>query len=138
MVGWVQFQHKVGSSSSSVLIHVEMLDVENVQQQEALGILGVNLIHACFFHHDNYSNFVESLLHCLNRNRILIDMINVMSAFNDVDSRLFPLNLFRKDFVMPSCLIKVGLLRSADAIYKRISSWREGLIDLPLMSIWIC
>ena len=45
--GWMglRFQHAPGAAPSDIIIHVRMLDAENVQQQEAIGILGVNLIH---------------------------------------------------------------------------------------------
>lgn len=121
--GWlgVEFQHKVGAESSSVLIHVEMLDVENVQQQEALGILGVNLIFASFFNFDSCADFVASLFDGLNRNRIKIDMIHVEGkAFENVDSRLYSLELVQKRFCEAIMFDQKGqALRSADAIYKK-------------------
>src|SRR2546430_10511773 len=46
--GWmgVRFQTAPKSEPSEIIIHVRMLDQENVQEQEALGIIGVNLIYA--------------------------------------------------------------------------------------------
>ena len=46
--GWmgVRFQQEPLGSFSDVVIHVRMLDRSNVQQQEALGFVGVNLVHA--------------------------------------------------------------------------------------------
>ena len=52
-----------------------MLDAEAALQQEALGIVGVNLLHGAFFHHHEPEQLVESLLDRLTTGRIEIDMI---------------------------------------------------------------
>ena len=48
--GWIglRFQSQPGGPPNDVLLHINMLDPANVLQQEAIGILGVNLIHAAF------------------------------------------------------------------------------------------
>ena len=48
--GWmgVRFQPEPRSEPSDVIIHVRMLDHQNLQQQEALGIMGVNLVHGAY------------------------------------------------------------------------------------------
>ena len=45
--GWmgISFQHKPKAEPSEIILHLRMLDTENVQQQEALGIIGVNLVY---------------------------------------------------------------------------------------------
>src|SRR5437764_519166 len=45
--GWlgIRFQSEAGAAPSEIFIHVRMLDKENVRQQEALGIIGVNLLY---------------------------------------------------------------------------------------------
>src|SRR4030095_12681328 len=75
--GWmgVKFQSHPRDQDSRVLIHVRMLDRENALQQEALGIVGVNLLYAAFFHFHEPEEFVESLLDGLSTQRIEIDMI---------------------------------------------------------------
>src|SRR6188474_2874788 len=49
--GWmgVKFQSRPRDQDSQIIIHVRMLDGENALQQEALGIVGVNLLHGAFF-----------------------------------------------------------------------------------------
>ncbi len=47
---------------SQIIIHVRMLDVENAAQQEALGIVGVNLIYGACFLHAEPERLLESLL----------------------------------------------------------------------------
>ena len=51
--GWmgVKFQAHPRDEDSQIIIHVRMLDRENDLQQEALGIVGVNLLYGAFFLH---------------------------------------------------------------------------------------
>src|SRR5438132_5636562 len=62
--GWlgIRFQAEPGSAPSEILIHVRMLDKENVRQQEALGVIGVNLIHGAFYSHREPEALIRSLL----------------------------------------------------------------------------
>jgi len=62
--GWmgVKFQSHPRDEASRILIHVRMLDRENALQQEALGSLGVNLLHGAFFHFHEPEQLIESLL----------------------------------------------------------------------------
>src|SRR2546423_3819675 len=52
--GWlgIWFQAAPGTEPSEILIHVRMLDKANIRQQEALGIMGVNLLYGAFYLHD--------------------------------------------------------------------------------------
>src|SRR5437763_11475812 len=49
--GWlgVRFQSEPRSQPSEIIIHVRLLDEANVDQQEALGVIGVNLVHGAFY-----------------------------------------------------------------------------------------
>src|ERR1700722_7640763 len=51
--GWlgIKFQMQPQAHSSEIIIHVNMLDKENIQQQEALGIIGLNLTYGAFYLH---------------------------------------------------------------------------------------
>src|ERR1700704_6557995 len=75
--GWmgVKFQAHPRDEDSQIIIHVRMLDHENSLQQEALGIVGVNLLFGAFFLHHKPEQLVESLLDNLSTQRIEIDMI---------------------------------------------------------------
>lgn len=94
--GWmgVRFQSHPRDEDSQVVLHVRMLDPENALQQEALGIVGVNLVYgACFLHHDP-DQLVESLLDSLTTQRIEIDMIEFSGIeFRYVDNRAMSLRL---------------------------------------------
>ena len=94
--GWmgVKFQAQPHDEPSQIIMHVRMLDVEAALQQEALGIVGVNLLHAAFFQHHEPETLVESLLDRLTTGRIEIDMIELKGIeFRSVDNRLMALKL---------------------------------------------
>ena len=94
--GWmgVKFQTHPRDEDSQVVIHVRMLDHENSLQQEALGIVGVNLLYATFFLHHKPSLMLESLLDNLTTSRIEIDMVEFSGIeFRHVDNRVMSLKL---------------------------------------------
>lgn len=94
--GWmgIRFQTVPGGPYNDVLLHVRMWDKENVLQQQALGIIGVNLIYGAFYYHADPRKLVESLLDNLSADRIEVDMLKLNGpAFQNVDNRLMSLLL---------------------------------------------
>lgn len=94
--GWmgIKFQSRPRDEPSQILMHVRMLDAEASLQQEALGIVGVNLCYAAFFHHHIPEKLIESLLDMLTTGRIEIDMIEFSGIeFRNVDNRVMALKL---------------------------------------------
>ena len=96
--GWIgiRLQLHPGAAPSDVIMHVRMLDDTNAQQSEALGVLGVNLIHGAFFHHDHPEWVVEGLGDGLTPERIEVDLIHFSGPyFEEVENRLMNLHLIR-------------------------------------------
>jgi hypothetical protein len=94
--GWmgIRFQTEPGGPSSDVMLHVRMWDKENVLQQQALGIIGVNLIYGAVYYHKDPRRLVASLLDNLSSDRIEVDMLKLTGpAFHNVDNRLMSLLL---------------------------------------------
>ncbi len=94
--GWmgVRFQAHPNDEPSQIVLHVRMLDEEARLQQEALGVVGVNLLHAAFFERFEPDDLVASLLDQLTVGRIEIDMIQFDGIeFRHVDNRLMALRL---------------------------------------------
>jgi hypothetical protein len=94
--GWMglKFQAHPRDDESQIVLHVRMLDRETSLQQEALGIVGVNLLYGAFFQHHEPEQLVESLLDNLSTERIEIDMIEFSGIeFRHVDNRLMSLKL---------------------------------------------
>jgi len=72
-----------------------MLDNDTLLQQQAVGILGTNLIYACYKYAHNAELLVESLMDSLN-GRIAIDMIRITGPdFPDLDNRWLSLMLVK-------------------------------------------
>jgi hypothetical protein len=94
--GWmgIQFQAAPGEEPSRIVLHVRMLDAEAAQQQEALGIVGVNLVHGASFLHDEPERLLRALLDGLSTQRIEIDLIDFSGGrFRAVDNRVMSLRL---------------------------------------------
>ncbi len=94
--GWlgIRFQAHPCQRPCEIIIHVRMLDAETVREQEAIGIVGVNLIHAAYYRHTSPVNLIGSLMDGLTRQRIEVDMIRFSGpAFAAVDNRLMALQL---------------------------------------------
>jgi hypothetical protein len=94
--GWMglKFQTHPRDDESQIVLHVRMRDRETNLQQEALGIVGVNLLYGAFFQHHEPDQLVESLLDNLSTERIEIDMIEFSGIeFRHVDNRLMSLKL---------------------------------------------
>jgi hypothetical protein len=94
--GWlgIRFQTEPGGPPSEIVLHVRMWDKENVLQQDALGIVGTNLVYGAFYYRDDPKKFTESLLDNLSTDRIEVDMLKFNGpAFKHVDNRLMSLQL---------------------------------------------
>ena len=93
--GWlgVRFQAEKRSDPSQIIIHVRMLDETNVDQQEALGVIGVNLLYGAFYYREA-EKLISSLQENLAPGRIEVDMIKFSGpAFCNIDNRLMSLQL---------------------------------------------
>ena len=94
--GWlgIRFQTAPRGEPSDILIHVRLHDKESVREQEALGVLGVNLVYGAFHHHADPEALIGSLLDSLTRERVDVDMLRFSGpAFAGVDNRLTSLKL---------------------------------------------
>jgi hypothetical protein len=97
--GWlgIKFQNLPRAEPSTIIIHARMLDWETARQQEAIGTLGVNLIHGAFYQHVEPERLIGSLLDSLSWQRIEVDMIKFSGpAFAGVDNRLMALQLVQQ------------------------------------------
>lgn len=121
--GWVglRFQLTPGGPHNDVVIHVRMLENENVLQQQALGVIGVNLMYGCYFYHKSPETLLLSLMDDLSSERIEIDMIRFDGPdFNHVDNRLMSLALVKNGFTDAALFgPDGGVLQPSEAFYKK-------------------
>lgn len=71
-----------------IVIHIRMLDGTAQAQQEAVGVLGINLIHAAFYMGGDSAAIIGSLLSELSRSRIEVSppahahaLVNAQSSY---------------------------------------------------------
>ncbi len=121
--GWLglRFQPQPGTAPSDIIIHVRLLDRENVQEQESLGIMGVNLIYGAMYLHDHPFDLIDSLLDGLSPQRVEVDMIKFTGpAFAGVDNRLMALQLVQKGLTQAAMFTERGeVVQAADLLYKK-------------------
>jgi hypothetical protein len=95
--GWMglKFQLQPDSEPNEIVIHVKLHDKDAKQQQEAIGILGVNLLYAVHYYHDAPVTLVRSL-HDSLKGRASIDLIRLKGGdFADIDNRLLTFYLVK-------------------------------------------
>ncbi len=121
--GWIgiRFQDSPGSETSEVIVHVRLYDREASREQEALGVLGVNLIHGVFRYTETLDVLVSSLMDDLSRERVEIDLLRVSGpAFPGVDNRLLSLQLVELGFTDATMFTPEGdVIQAAEAVYNR-------------------
>jgi len=121
--GWIglRFQLRPNGPVNNVVIHVNMLDNDNVLQQQALGIIGVNLLYGCYFYPEDPEKLLLSLLDDLSTDRIEIDMIRFEGAdFKEVDNRLMSLYLVKHGYTQAAVFGPDGnVMQPYDALSKK-------------------
>jgi hypothetical protein len=121
--GWmgIKFQLQPEAEPSEIIIHVNMLDKENIQQQEALGIIGVNLSYGAFYLHSEPQKLIASLLDGLSTLRIEVDMIKFQGPyFSNVDNRLMALQLVEKGLSNAALIGAKGeVLQPSEVLHKK-------------------
>jgi len=96
--GWVglRFQAASGSRPSDILLHVALRDRTVEQQRSALGVLGVNLVHAAFREKAEAAPFLRAVFEGLSLDRLEVDVVELGGpAFEGQDSRVWCLEALR-------------------------------------------
>ena len=94
--GWlgIRFQMKPEDEPLDIVLHVRLLDSRTIDQMEALGTIGVNLIHSAFRHRGHLKKFVESLVDNLTSGRVEVDLLKFTGhGYGFFDNRLCALQL---------------------------------------------
>jgi hypothetical protein len=124
--GWlgIKFQDIPGADPSEIYIHLRMLDKEYFRQQEALGVIGVNLVHGTFYSHARPDALIRSLLDDLTWERVEVDTIRFAGpAFAGIDNRLMALQLVREGLTEAAMFTAQG-----EAV-----QWAEVLYEKPVL-----
>jgi hypothetical protein len=120
--GWmgIRFQHRPGAGPSQIILHVSLIDREATLQQEAVGTLGVNLVHAALYGPDA-TEVIRRLPDGLSQERIEVDLIDFSGpAYAGVDNRLMSLQLVHSGLTEAAMFTADGkVVQPADVFYKR-------------------
>lgn len=128
--GWVgvRFQLAPETPPNDIVLHVRMLDKTNLDQQTALGIIGVNLIYGAFFYKNDLTRFVESLEDNIGQGRMEVDMLEFQGPdFKDVNNRILSLKLVEQGLTQA---VMFGpnntVLQPSEALYKKAVIMQRG------------
>ena len=120
--GWMgmRFQAQPKAPFSQIIIHVNLLDQVPVSEQEALGILGVNLVWGAF-NQQQPEELMKTLMEGLSRLRVDIDMIKFSGpAFAKVDNRVASLQLVELGLTDATMFTAQGeVVQPAEVLYKK-------------------
>ncbi len=121
--GWmgIRFQLDPKKDANDVIIHLRLNDVDAKLQQETIGVIGTNLLHACFFNYEDPKQLLKSLYDNLSRDNIEIDMIKMKGPdFKGVDNRLLSLSLVKERMTDAVIFSPDGVnQQAADILYKK-------------------
>jgi len=120
--GWlgIRFQLRPDSPPNDLVVHVKMLDKNNQLQQQAIGVLGVNMVYACYNYHEAPETLLESLIDSL-RGRIKIDMVRLSGPdFEEVDNRRLSLMLVKHKLTEVAMFNEEGQsVHASEFLYKK-------------------
>jgi hypothetical protein len=128
--GWVgvRFQAEPQGPPNDILVHVRMWDRENVQQQHAVGILGVNLLYGACYLRDDPRALIRSLIDNLGSERIEVDFIEFGGpALAHFENHRIALQLVEEGLTNAVIFSPEGnALVPAEAFYKRAVLVQRG------------
>jgi hypothetical protein len=121
--GWigVRFQEKPNGPANDVVVHLELLDPNRLLQQDALGQMGLNLLHAAFYSCNSMDEFINALTQNVNLKRVEIDVIRFSGdKFKDWDNRLVALKMVQKHLCKAALFDENGkVVQAGDYLYKK-------------------
>jgi hypothetical protein len=121
--GWmgICLQAYPNAPLSEIVLHVRMLDEANREQQEAIGILGVNLIYAAFNFFRKPEKLIDSLRDNLGQDRIEIDVIRLEgTCFEGLDNRWVALHLIESDLTRAVLFSpQKDVVQPSEVLYKK-------------------
>lgn len=128
--GWlgVRFQTEPHRPPCDIVVHVRLWDRENVMQQQAIGVLGVNLLYGAFYMVQDPTALVRSLIDGLSTSRIEVDLIEFSGPdLATADNRLLALQLV-EDGMTNAVFFGPGAVPQlpAEAFYKKAVLVQRG------------
>ena len=120
--GWigVRFQRKPDEEPSDFIIHIILNDQDARLQQETVGVIGTNLLHACF-HENDPREVLKRIYDSLSKDQFEINMVEVTGpAYKNIDNRLLSLTLVKENMTNAVIFTPDGSNQQpSDILYKK-------------------
>jgi hypothetical protein len=121
--GWmgIRFQASPMAPPNDIIMQVRLLDEDNLNQQEAVGILGVNLVYGAMEYPENPHRILEELLDGLEPWRAEVGMLRFSGPdFEAVDNRIIALELVQKGLAKATLFNAGGqVVHPAEVLYHK-------------------
>jgi hypothetical protein len=137
--GWIglRFQTEPGGEPNTVVLHVNMLDDTTLQQQEALGVLGINLIHGAFMDENGPLQGLDRLSDNLGPSCIEVDVADLRGpSFAGIDPARTGMAMIRSGLADVVLFDRLGrqrppseIVRKRPMVIKRTSIRYSSVID---------
>lgn len=120
--GWIgiRFQSSTNELPSDFIIHILLHDQDAKLQQETIGVIGTNILHACFNEKDP-KEILKRAYDSLGKDQFEIDMVEVTGpAFRNIDNRLLSLTLVKERMTNAVIFTPEGKNKQpSDILYKK-------------------
>ncbi len=136
--GWigVRFETQPRGEPSDVLLHVNLLDSTNLSQQQAIGLLGVNLLYAAFYRRESRRSLLEAIFAGLTLERMEVDVVELRGpAFPEQEPQGLGLRLVQDGLAQAVLYGADGTLKPpSEVLRKRPIVLERGMFEsvLPL------
>jgi len=131
--GWmgIRLQTSPHSAPHDLVIHLRLFDTQLNEQQEVVGVAGVNLIYAALYLRHDLRAFVESLRDNLNPWRVEVDFLKFRGPdFASLDNRLCALQLVESGLTPAAFFTAEGeVMQPSEFFYKKPLLLLRGRFD---------
>jgi hypothetical protein len=116
----IRFQVEPGAESSDILLHVNLTAPTALLQQQVLGLLGVNLVHAAFHRRSPADDFLAGLWDEMAIELLEIDALELRGpAFAGIDARACCLGLVRRGMAQAIVFDATGQVAEPSGVLRR-------------------
>ena len=129
--GWlgIKWQTRPGGEPNEAIIHIRMLDERRLHQQQAIGVVGVNLVYTVFNLLDKPDEIVPMLVDYIEAGRIEIDMIRITGPDTEhLNNRLLAIDLIQHSLTKAVIFSSDGsVLQPSDELFRRPILIQRGM-----------
>lgn len=138
--GWLglRFQDRPGAPANDVILHVNLMDSTNIREQEALGIVGVNLLYAVYHERSDPETFLSAIADLVAPDRLEIDYVEVRGPVFDKDPAGSWSSWNLHALLVAKCLSEAvmctgerGFVPFIDALHKKAVVIAPGVFEKP-------